>query len=142
MAKLAMAEILEKAGKMRSKEKKIEFLRQHHSKALHEVLAYGYDPRVKWEIPEEDPPYTPLSDQDGAEEAGGMLYQEARKFYLFVARPGFPTPNQMKREQLFIQLLETVHPKDAELVLLLKKKQLPTGITRELIEEAYGVYNG
>ena len=138
--KLAMSEILSKAGKMRSKDKKIEFLRQHYSKAFHEALAYGYDPRVVWEIPEEDPPYTPLSAEDGAEESAGMLYKEARKFYLFVRRPGFPTPNQMKREQLFIELLETIHPEDAKLVLGLKRKELPKGITKDLIEEAYGVY--
>ena len=139
---LAMSEILSKASKMRSKEKKLAFLDENYSKTLHETLAYGYDERVKWAVPEEDPPYTPLSIQDGAEEAAGMLYSEQRKFYLFVHRPGHPEPNQLKREQLFIEMLERIHPEDAKLVLLLKSKKLPKGITKELIEEAWGVYNG
>lgn len=138
--KLAMSEILEKASKIKSKEQKIEFLRLHYSKPFHEVLAYGYDPRVRWTLPEEAPPYIPL--KDAGEDARGMLYTEARKFYLFVERPGYPAPNQLKKEQLFVQLLETVYPGDAELILLLKNKKLPKGITQALIEEAYGVYNG
>ena len=133
-----MSEILAKAAKIKNRNERIEFLRKNYSKTFHEVLAYGYDPRVKWKIPDGNPPYNPSSDV--SDYAKAMLYSEARKFYLFVERPGYPEPSRMKREELFIGLLERIYPEDAKLVLLLKDKKLPKGITRKLIEDAFGEY--
>lgn len=136
---MAMSEILNKASQIKKKAERIQFLKNHYSKALHEVMAYGYDERVKWLLPPDPPPYKPL-DED-PEAATGMLYSEYRKFYLFVAN-GHPTLKQVRRESIFIDLLERLHPEDAKLVIGLTNKKLPQGITQELVEEAYGVFNG
>lgn len=136
---MAMFEILSKTAQFTDREDKIQYLRANHSKTFQEVLAYGYDPRITWLLPEEAPPYTPITDDP--ESSTGLLYTEARKFYLFV-RGGHPSLSQTRRETIFIQLLESIHPDDAKMVLDLKNKQLPKGITQDLIEEAYGVYNG
>jgi hypothetical protein len=49
----------------------------------------------------------------------------------------------MRRESLFITLLESVDPKDAKLLLSVKNKKLPyKNITKDLIQEAFGDYNG
>lgn len=135
--KLSMSEILKNAESITSRKKKIEYLRQHYSKPFHEVLAFAYDPRVLWELPDSDPPYNPIE----TGEAHGMLYNQTRKLYLFVkGGSGSNLPNH-RREMLFIQLLESVDPEDAKLLLAAKSKKLPyKGITQKLIEEAYGEF--
>jgi len=136
--RLMMSEILEQASEIKSKQQRKEFLRQHYSKQLHFVLMHVFDPRIKFLLPETDPPYTQMPTGEGQ----GMLYTEARKLYLFV-EGGRPDLSQMRRETLFIQLLESIDPKDAKLILSVKNKKLPyKGITEQLIKEAYGDYNG
>ncbi len=135
---LMMSEILEQASELKTKQQKIDFLRKHYSKQLHFVLMHAFDPRIKFLLPETDPPYTPLQTGEGQ----GMLYSQARKMYLFLE--GCPTPlTQTKRELLFIQFLESIDPKDAKLILSIKnKKLLYKTITEQLIKEAFGNYNG
>jgi hypothetical protein len=66
-----------------------------------------------------------------------MLYTEARRLYLFL-KGGNPNLTPFRREMLFINLLETVHPNDAKLLLTVKEKKLPyKGLTLNLIKEAY-----
>ncbi len=138
MPQLAMSEIMSKAARIKDRPRRIKYLQENYSKALHEVMAYGYDERVVWMLPPEPPPYKPLD--EAAEEAAGMLFTEYKKFYLFV-KNGHPTLKQVRRETIYIDLLERLHPEDAEMVVRLANKKLPKGITRELIEEAFGVYS-
>ena len=66
-----------------------------------------------------------------------MLYSEARKFYLFV-KDGHPGLTNLKRESLFITMLESVDPKDAELLIGMKDKKLPyKGINVAIVTEAF-----
>ena len=132
----SMSEILKKTEGFTLRKKKVEYLRENYTKAMHEVLAFGYDPRVVWELPEAAPPYTP----NPTNESQGMLYNQARKLYLFVRGGTGAEIPAYRREQLFIQLLESVDPEDAKLLLSIKEKKIPyRGITQKLIEEAWGV---
>jgi len=144
---MAMAEILENTSKIRGKRKKIDYLRQHYSKQMHEVLAYGYHPAIQFLLPlieddESEPPYTELG-LDEVDNPGRLLYKEARRLYLFVRCPQSANISQVQREQQFINFLGSIHPKDAKMMLKIVRKKPPfKGITKELVEEAYGVYNG
>ena len=43
-----------------------------------------------------------------------------------------------KREQVFLGILESIHPEDAELVLKMVEKKMPVkGLTRKIVQEAY-----
>lgn len=141
MPRKAMSEILMTASKIKKKEEKIQYLRENYSKPLHLVLAYGLDPRVKFvlpldESPDSDPPYMPC-DPEGME---GALYLEARRLYLFCERPN-DNLTENKRQLLFIRLLENIHPQDAKMILQIVRKKPPyKGITKALIDEAFGEY--
>jgi len=131
--KLGIAEILENASKIEDNNKKIEYLRQQDNPTLRMVLQYAYSPSIKWLLPEGNPPYkeNQLVDQQS------RLYTEARKFYLFV-EGGNPNLKQIRREFLFIELLEVVDPKDAVLLLAMKDKKLPyPNLTPELIQQTF-----
>lgn len=131
--KLGIAEILDKVSKVNTKEEKIEILRKNDSSAIRTVLKYALDPTITWALPKGDPPYKPCPylDQEN------MLYSEARRLYLFI-EGGNPNLNKIKRETLFIGLLESVAPADAKLLCAAKDKKIPfKGITVKLINEAY-----
>ena len=84
-------------------------------------------------MPEGEPPYKPndLVDQEN------VLIRDARKLVHFV-EGGNPGLKQIKREALFIEMLETVTPADAKLLVALKDKKLPfKGITADIVKEAF-----
>lgn len=131
--KLGVAEILKKASEIQDEVGRIHWLRQHSNPTVHLVLRYAFDPKIVWLLPPGAPPYKPndLVDQQS------RLYNEARKLYLFI-EGGNPSLKPIRREQLFIELLEVVDPEDAKLLLACKEKTIPyPGITREFINKAF-----
>lgn len=131
--KLGVAEILKLAAETKGTEQKIELLRKHFNPTLGTILRYALDPAVKWDLPEGDPPYKKNEYPDQQ----GVLYSEARRLYLFI-EGGNPNLSALRRETLFIQLLENVDPEDAKVLLAAKDKKLPyKGLTAKLINQAY-----
>jgi hypothetical protein len=133
MMKLSVAEILKKASDMTDENQQINWLRQNNSVALESILRGAFDPAIKWQLPAGAPPYKPndLVDQQN------KLYAECRKLYLFI-EGGKPDLKQVRRETLFIELLESVDPEDAKLLLAVKEKTLPyPKITKELVRKAF-----
>jgi hypothetical protein len=131
--KLSISEILEKASKIENEQERVFFLRQNDSTTLRSVFQGAYDPRIVWALPEGDPPYKPnnLVDQQH------RLYTETRKFYLFI-EGGNPNLKPLRREQLFVEFLETLDPQDAKLVLSMKNKKLPyLNITSQFVHQVF-----
>jgi len=131
--KLSVAEILKKASEITDENQRIEWLRKNNSVALESMLRGAYDPKIVWLLPEGAPPYkaNDLVDQQH------RLYTEARKLYLFI-EGGNPNLKQLRREALFIELLEAVDPDDAKLLLAVKEKHIPyPGVTKEVVTKAF-----
>lgn len=129
----SVAEILEEASKITKKEERVAFIRANANPTLAKILQWTYDPRIKWLLPEGKVPYNPTKylDQEG------NLYSEIRRLYLFV-EGGNPNLKPVRREFLFIQLLESLSPKEAELLASVKDKKIPyKGITAKFVEEAF-----
>lgn len=127
--RLMVSEIINNASKL-NRQQAIEYLRANDSVPLQQVLKIGCCETVQVVLPEGDPPYHPSQ----AVESHGMFFSNARKLYLFV-KGGNDNLNAIKRETLFIQLLESVHPDDARMLLLMKDKKLP--IDPQVANEAF-----
>jgi Family of unknown function (DUF6433) len=128
---VGLAEFLEKVGKLKRTSEKVDALKHNDSIPLRVVLQAIYDPNVKWLLPEGVPPYKPSEylDQEG------VLIRECTKIRYFIK--GFSDNlDQTKRERMFIQLLEAIAPKDAELLLMMKDKKPLKGITLQHVVEA------
>lgn len=129
----AIYEILEETSKKESQKDKVSHLQQFgENNVLKTILQGAYWSGIKWNLPPGEPPYTPCDPVN----AEGFLYQEVRRLYIFTdAGPNMP---DMKRERLFIEMLESVHPEDAKILLAMKDKKLPyKGITANLIKKAF-----
>jgi hypothetical protein len=131
MATLAISQIIENAAKLKTAEKKANYLREHDTDTLRYILELAFYPGVTWQLPEGAPPYRPTSylDQEG------RLYQEARTLPMYLTGNN-PELGKVKREMLFISLLESLFPKDAELLIAIKDKKV-TGIDVEVVNLAF-----
>lgn len=130
---IGMAEFLENVSKLKKRDEKIQALRFNDSFELRSVLQGAFDSRIKWLLPETNPPYKPndLPDQEA------VFLREIRKLSYFV-EGGQPVKTQGQREMMFIQLLENVAPADSTLLLSMKDKKLPwKGIDEQMVREAF-----
>jgi hypothetical protein len=131
--RLGIFQVLEQASQLKSTEDKINFLRSNQNAALLTVLKYALDPSIVWDLPSDAPPYKPCIYP--AQEM--RLMSETRRLYLFI-KGGNPNLTKLKREALYIELLESIHPDDAVLLNAAKDKKIPyKGINLKLIKEAF-----
>ena len=132
---LLMNEVLQKVSNAKTKAQKIKLLRDLNSPALRAVLIANFDESVISMLPEGDVPYKPNDAPEETEHT--KLVQEYRKLYLFFK--GGANISQARRETLFIQLLEGLHAKEAEVLTLIKDKKIGKRwkITRQCVEEAF-----
>jgi len=133
-----MSEVLDKVAKAKTKKQKVELLRQHNTDALRMVLKSSFDPKIEWDLPEGDVPYTPNEAPEGTEHS--MLVHEARTLFHYI-KGGNPQLTQNRRENMFIQLLEGLHQSEAEIIVSAKDKGLHRkykGLSANVVKEAFG----
>ena len=96
----------------------VDLVKYKGNAALREILKHACLPQFKFILPEEAPPYK----KDAAPQGMSMsnIYQEVRRFYVFLRADLKP----VKREGLFISLLEGLHPNEAEVMILVKDQTL------------------
>ena len=132
---LSIPIIFEDIAKAKTTTELKKILQKHGSNPLKELLKYAFHPDIKFLLPEGAPPYKTVGSPD--EYNPTYLYPNIRKLYLFVegGNEGLTT---LRREQLFIQLLEELHPKEAEVVIQVKDKKLKyRGLTYKLVKETF-----
>ena len=131
------SEILDLVNKTRGRQKKIDLLREYRNDALVSLMIWNFDDTVRSALPEGDVPFKPNDAPAGTEHTS--LRQEQRHFYNFI-QGGNPSLSKTRRESIFIQILETLHPDEAQILILVKDQRLvakyPT-LSQEIIAEAY-----
>ena len=159
-------EIFELVSKQRSKAKKIEVLKKYEHISLKCIFIWNFDESVISLLPEGDVPYGDADDQSifsgslsdniakeakGGESATGQdldgrgktsLRREYQNLYHFV-RGGNDSLTSIRRETMFINMLRGLHPKEAEVLILIKDKRLTDKykITLDIVKEAYPEIN-
>ena len=158
-------EVLDLVSKQRTKAKKIEVLKTYEDISLKVILIWNFDESVQSVLPPGDVPYSGYDDQNtysgtlstkiteevrrmhdtgsfslGASDKQGhtTIRRESKHFYHFV-QGGNPGMNMIRRETMFINILEGLHPLEAEIVTLCKDKRLGEvyKITKDVVAEAY-----
>ena len=158
-------EVLDLVSKQRSKVKKIEVLRKYDETHLRRVLIWNFDESLISVLPEGDVPYSGYDEQNVysggltariSEEVRSMhtkgnfslgvsdqqghttIRRESKNFYRFL-KGGDSGLNNIRRESMFINILEGLHPLEAEIICLVKDKKLSDKykITKDVVAEAY-----
>ena len=159
-------EIFALVNKQKTKAKKVEVLRKYEHDSLKALFIWNFDESVISLLPPGEVPYSSMKDEQIttgtlstkiAQAVGTMEYldssslgvsdlkkgkttirKEYQRFYNF-CKGGNDQLKSLRRETMFIQILEGLHPLDAEILCLVKDKNLEEkyNITKEIVSEAY-----
>ena len=132
-----MHEILSYVCKQRSKAKKVEALKEFECDALKSLLIWNFDDTVISMLPDGQVPFEPNEVPVGTDHTS--FRKENRNLYHFV-KGGNDSLSKTRRESMFIQVLEGLHPHEAAVLCMVKDKILQNsfkGLTKTLVEEAY-----
>lgn len=153
-------EILELVSKQRTNQKKIELLKEYRNDALVSIFIWNFDESVTSILPEGPVPYSNSQEQTSGNDTLSdsiekqlnnpskldshmatqrtSLRQEHQIFYNFI-KGGNDSLSKIRRETMFINLLEGLHPLEAEILILTKDKQLASKykVSHQIIKEAY-----
>jgi Family of unknown function (DUF6433) len=134
MSSLTIAEICDKLQSAKTKTERIEILKRNDTPALRGILRMNYDHSLVLALPEGTPPYKKSVRPVGFGDS--TLKTSCRGWYVFV-KEAAPEMKQSKRESLFISLLESLDPKEAEILLGAKDRKLDLGLTKKVIDEVF-----
>ncbi len=131
-----MNEILDLVQEQPSKAKKVAILKEYETDALKMLFIWNFDESVISLLPGGEVPYKPNENPLGTDHSS--LRREYKNFYLFV-KGGNDSLSTIRRETIFIQMLEGLHPSEAALLILVKDRNLETkySVTHEMVKEAY-----
>ena len=134
--KTSVPQVFEEVEKQTTKENRIKVLRAYDTQVLRGILGLNFDPNFNMDLPVGEPPFK----KDKEVPAGYSetnLYVEWRRFYIWTEKNNLP---KIRKEALFIQLLEGLHWTEAECVCLAKDKSLNKkykSIKEDLVREAF-----
>ncbi len=158
-------EIFDVVTKQKSKARRVEALRKFEHPSLKALFIWNFDETVISVLPEGDVPYASVGEQDaysgtvsgtvsdavkkmeelktnslGSQDQGqSSIRREFKKFYNFI-KGGNDGLSNLRRETIFINIVQGLHPREAEILCLVKDKKLQTkykAITKEVVGEAY-----
>ena len=129
-------EILEAVSSQRSAAKKVEVLKKYEHDSLKSIFIWNFDDTVISVVPEGDVPYKENEVPVGTDHTS--LRREYKHLYNFV-RGGNDGISSLRRETMFIQMLEGLHPEEAKILCLVKDKLLQTKykISYDIVKDAY-----
>lgn len=160
-------EVFDIINQLKTDEKKVEVLQKYEHPSFKALFIWNFDNTVITILPPGEVPYSNLKSEqkfrgtlsDRVENlVGTMKYNETnslgnasdlteghttirkefKRFYNFI-KGGNDTLPSIRRETMFIQMLEGLHPLEAEILCLTKDKKLQTKykITKEIVSQAY-----
>jgi|TARA_B110000977_G_scaffold57773_1_gene78463 hypothetical protein len=133
-----ISEVLSKVAKAKTKDQKVRILRENDTPPLRMILKASFDPSIEWALPDGDVPYERNDAPDGTEHTN--LAHESRLLFHFI-KGGNPALNQLRRENMFLQLLEGLSKDEADIVIAAKDGALHRkykGLSDAVVKEAFG----
>jgi hypothetical protein len=157
-------EVLNLVSKQRTNIKKVEVLQKYNDPSLRAIFIWNFDESLTSSLPEGIVPYSSVGEQGsfsgtlsekiddavgkmseigsnslGSQDQGfSSIRKEYSKFYNFI-KGGNDGLSSLRRETMFINILQGLHPLEAEILCLVKDKKLETKykITKEIVSQAY-----
>jgi hypothetical protein len=157
-------EVLNLVSKQRTNIKKVEVLQKYNDPSLRAIFIWNFDESIISSLPEGIVPYSSVGEQGsfsgtlsekiddavgkmselgsnslGSQDQGfSSIRKEYSKFYNFI-KGGNDGLSSLRRETMFINILQGLHPLEAEILCLVKDKKLETKykITKEIVSQAY-----
>ncbi len=147
--KTLISEVLQRASNAKTKTEKVEILKEYETAALKRILLCNFARSISFVFPEGKTPYKPNDAPKGTQHQ--VLLNEHRMLEKFIVKNlngvGWfgcsnntrPSLSQLKKENLWMQIMEGLHPEESEVLDLVKDKKLHTRykITRQNVIDAF-----
>lgn len=138
-------EVFAKVGTIESFHDRVKYLKDTQTFAIRTILQCNFNPHILLDLPEGAPPFN----RDGLppENSMGRIDKSIKVLGRIAIVGGKPSVGleRMRKETQFIQLLESVHSADADIILAMKSKTLdkmfPT-IDKTLVDAAFPGLSG
>lgn len=132
----AIFEILEEVAEAKTREEKRDILKKNDHMVLRDILRGSFDDAITWALPKGPiPPDEVVHEGDKT-----AMYKQGGELRWFVKwGPGHKLP-AVQREKRFFDMLAAIHPKDAEVIVLMKDKKLLghyKGLTKKLVSDTW-----
>tara|TARA_B100001778_G_scaffold263170_1_gene223792 strand:- start:102 stop:578 length:477 start_codon:yes stop_codon:yes gene_type:complete len=128
---LSIAEVLGEVEKAKTREEKREVLKKNESWSLRALLQQNFHPQASWLIPPGSPPYN--ANQNSADTS--LLYEAKKLEYYTSGKQKIP---MLKREAMFVSLLERLSPDEAKIIIAVKDQKLSyKGLTYKLVKDTW-----
>lgn len=138
MAKrILVSEVLDLVAKAEGRKEKIEILKKHNTLELRDVLKGAFDDTVEFILPKGKPA---INNEEKKKYDKRHLVHETKKFRYFVKGGPGDQVNAYRRERMFIDMLYRIEESEADLICLMKDKELEgvyKGLTKKLVMEAF-----
>lgn len=149
VSKTLISEVLQRVSNAKTKDEKVAILVEYKSPALTKVLLCNFAPNIEFVFPEGSTPYKKRERPIGVDHQ--LLFNEQRMLDKFIRKEVAgvvyygcsgttkPMMNQLKKESLWMQVLEGLHEDEAEVLDLIKDKKLTTRykITKQNVADAF-----
>lgn len=133
-----VGEYLKRISALKTKKEKIAELCKpiEHFEVRKAIIDLCYNKKYIWLLP--DTPTPEVKKNNKSTDLQPMLIASMRKIRPFLAQNGYDNMTRSKREQLWLQFLESLDPDDVDLMESIRFKKMPyKGLTKKLFEEAY-----
>ena len=131
-----MNEILDLVSEQKTDAKKVAVLKEYECDIIKSLFIWNFDDSIISLLPEGKVPYKPNENPLGTDHSS--LRREQRNLYMFV-KGGNDQLSTIRRETIFIQMLEGLHPKEADIIVAVKDGDLEEmyDVSYEVVEEAF-----
>ena len=131
-----MNEVLDLVTEQKTDAKKVAILKEYECDILKSLFIWNFDDSIISLLPEGKVPYKPNENPLGTDHSS--LRREQRNLYMFV-KGGNDALSTIRRETIFIQMLEGLHPKEADIIVAVKDGDLEDmyDVSFEVVEDAY-----
>ena len=102
------------------------------------IIKGAFDPNIKWALPEGRPPFMENDVPKGTQHS--QLKNESKRLWHFIEGADIKT-SKTQKETMFIQMLEGLQEKDADVLMAVKNKNLNNlykGLTAQMVKETFG----
>lgn len=133
--------IFSEIASAKTKQERVEILCQHNFLHVRDVLRGAFDDSIQWDLPEGTPPFEEFEVAANEGSNGGLSKVTKQLTYLVENSLKGKNVSPLKKEKMWVNILEAIHPDDTVVFTAMKDKKLGNsmyrGLTKAVVQEAF-----
>ena len=120
----------------KNKEERFARLKEIDCTSIKQIFELTYNPNLKWMLPDKEYKFNFSRDEPNSTTLNFL--KEIKKIAIFLNVGTYANLPEKKRENIFVSMLENIHPDDTKVLLAMRQRKLPfKNLTKSFVEEFY-----